>query len=265
MIPTAFDATRAPRPLIVDVGKLTPLFQDIFSDSNIAARYSSRRTKTMCIVNGVIAPHFKDNLVASMKETPFSACIDGSSDNGVQKMNPLTIRIFDVNRGQVATQFLDMCMASSSTAGGIFTKMNEVLEAQSIKWDNCVGFGLDNTSVNMGCRNSIKTRIHAKNEGVYIMGCPCHIVHNTAGKATDAFESVTGFNVDDLVIVVFYWFDKSTKKKSNLFYYCDFCDTTYRDIVKHVNTRWLSLERGVEHVQYAALKSYFASEHDTNP
>ena len=96
--------------------ELTPLFQDIFSDSDIAARYSSRRTKTMCIVNAAIAPHFKENLVASMKETPSSACIDGSSDNGVQKMNPFTIRIFYVNRGQVATQFLDMCMASSSTA-----------------------------------------------------------------------------------------------------------------------------------------------------
>ena len=55
-----------------------------------------------------------------MKESPFSACIDESSDNGVQKINPLTIRIFDVNRGQVATQFLDMCMVSSSTAESIF-------------------------------------------------------------------------------------------------------------------------------------------------
>ena len=145
--------------------------------------------------------------------------------------------------------------------------MNEVLEALSITWDNCVGFRLDNTLVNTGCQNSIKTRIHAKNEAVYIMGCPCHIVHNTAGKAADAFESVTGFNVDDLVIDVFYWFNKSTKRKSNLSDYFDFCDTTYRDIVKHVNTRWLSLERAVERVlqQYTALRSYFASEHDANP
>lgn len=35
--------------------ELTPLSQDIFSDSDIAAWYSSRRTKTMCIVNGAIA------------------------------------------------------------------------------------------------------------------------------------------------------------------------------------------------------------------
>ena len=95
----------------------------------------------------------------------------------MQKMNPLTVRIFYVNRGQVATQFLDICMASSSTAEGIFTKMNEVLETHSVTWDNCVGFRLENTSVNMGCRNSIKTHIHAKNETVYIVGC--HVTLST--------------------------------------------------------------------------------------
>ena len=55
---------------------------------------------------------------------------------------------------------------------------------------NCVGVGLDNTSVNMGCRNSIKTRIVKENPAVYVMGCPCHIVHNMVGKAGDAFEEV---------------------------------------------------------------------------
>ena len=247
--------------------ELTPLFQDIFPDSEIATKFSSRRTKTACVINGAIAPHFKENLVETMKEYPFSVSVDGSSDTGVEKMNPMTIRIFDINRGSVTAQFLDMCMSSSSTAQGIFTRMNEVLQNNGITWKTCVGLGVDNTSVNMGCRNSIKTRIQEKNEAIYIMGCPCHIVHNTAGKAGDAFYKATGFNVDDMVVDLFYWFDKSTKRKASLQRYCDFCDTTYREIVKHVNTRWLSLERAVGRVlqQYSALKSYFQSEEDSNP
>ena len=103
-------------------------------------------------------------------------------------------------------------MSSSSTAEGIFTKMEDVLSKHGISWKYCVG----NTSVNMGCRNSIKTRIIQKNPAVYVMGCPCHIVHNTAGKAGTAFEEVTGFNVEDLVIDLFYWFEKSTKRKACL-------------------------------------------------
>ena len=64
------------------------------------------------------------------------------------------------------------------------------------------------------------------------------------------------------MIDLFYWFDKSTKRKASLMEYCSFCDIDYREIVKHVNTRWLSLERAVSRVlqQYDALKSYFLSE-----
>ena len=65
-----------------------------------------------------------------------------------------------------------------------------------------------------------------------------------------------------MVIDLFYWFEKSTKRKACLVEYCTFCDIDYREIVKHVNTRWLSLERAVCRVlqQYDPLKSYFLSE-----
>ena len=68
--------------------------------------------------------------------------------------------------------------------------MQRVFDTHDILWSNCVGIGLDNTSVNMGCRNSIKIRIVKKNSAAYVMECPCHIMHNTAGKAGDAFEEV---------------------------------------------------------------------------
>ena len=169
--------------------ELTLLFQDIFSDSKIAMNYSSRR-KTACIINGTVAPFFRQNLVEHVKKNPFSIAIDGSSDNDIEKMNPLTIKIFKVACGNVRTQFLDMWMSSSSTAQGIFSKMDDTFTAHDISWDNCVDPGLDNTSVNMGCRNSIKTRILKKNPATYIMGCPCHIVHNAAPKAVQAFKEV---------------------------------------------------------------------------
>ena len=117
--------------------------------------------------------------------------MDGSSDSGVEKMNPLTVRIFDTTRNIVSTQFLDMCMCSSSTAEGIFTVMDDALSKRDVSWANCVGLSVDNTSVNLGCRDSIKTRIVQKNPAVYVMGCPCHIVHNTATKAGVAFEQVS--------------------------------------------------------------------------
>ena len=39
---------------------------------------------------------------------PFSVSIDGSNDTALEKMNPMAIRIYDVNHGKIVTQFLDV-------------------------------------------------------------------------------------------------------------------------------------------------------------
>ena len=39
--------------------ELTPLFRDIFSDSEIPKNCSSRKTKPACIINGAVAPFFQ--------------------------------------------------------------------------------------------------------------------------------------------------------------------------------------------------------------
>ena len=81
---------------------------------------------------------------------------------------------------------------TGATAEAIFSKMYQVLSSCVIPWGNCVGFGVDNASVNMGKHNSIKSRIKQVSSSIYFMGCPCHIAHNTAGVVAEAFTHVTG-------------------------------------------------------------------------
>ena len=114
---------------------LSPLFKNIFPDSAIAKGYGSARTKTTCIINGSLSPYFKASLVETMKSSPFTLVIDGSNDNGLEKMNPLTVRIFDLEHKKVITNLLDMCLTSGElllaiiiqtcTASAIFAKMAE--------------------------------------------------------------------------------------------------------------------------------------------
>jgi hypothetical protein len=63
---------------------------------------------------------------------------------------------------------------------------------------------------------------------------------------------------------IFYYFDKSTKRKAALSDYTQFCDLVYRKMLKHVTTRWLSLNTSVNRILsgYEGLKSYFLSEDD---
>ena len=77
-------------------------------------------------------------------KNPFSLATDESNNSGLQK---------------ITIQFLDMCLTSAPAAEIIFSKIDETLSHFEIYWSRCVAFGADNTSVNMGIHNSIKTRI----------------------------------------------------------------------------------------------------------
>ncbi len=70
----------------------------------------------------------------------------------------------------------------------------------------CTSVGVDNTSVNIGIRNSIKSRVLERNSAIFFNGCPCHIIHNAARKASDKLCSYCGFDVEELCIDIYFWF-----------------------------------------------------------
>ena len=244
---------------------LSPLLREIFTDSEIAKAYSSGKTKTACILNRALKPYYLGQVVQLMESRPLSISIDGSNDKGREKMNPMTVHVFDGI--SVKHKFLDMCTTSGQGAGTaevIFSKMDAVLLRHNVSWKNCVCLSVDNTSVNLGTRNSLRSRILQKSIQVYISGCPCHILHNMSSKAAAALAQTTGFDVEDLVVNVTYWFDKSTKRKAGLEEFCVFCDTAYKDVVSHVSTRWLSLEQAIIRILqlFVSLFIYFKSNNE---
>ena len=107
-----------------------------------------------------------------MKTHPFSLSIDGSNDTDLKKIYPLTVRIYDVSNDRVGTRFLDMCFSSSSTAEGISSvldgKLKQLLELDN-PWSTCTSVGVDNTSVNIGILDSLKTRVLRQNSVIYFM------------------------------------------------------------------------------------------------
>jgi hypothetical protein len=71
-----------------------------------------------------------------MKILPYSLATDGSNDNGLTKMNPFTVRIYDVNLGKVATRFLDMALSTGGTAEEVFSAIDGCISSYQIPLEN---------------------------------------------------------------------------------------------------------------------------------
>ncbi|KAI6660223.1 hypothetical protein LOD99_10459 [Oopsacas minuta] len=117
-------------------------------------------------------------------------------------------------------RFYDMCTTTGRnlhTSDTITSKVLDIFLSSEIPLINCVAISCDNASVNLGKHHSIMTSVKKLNPSVYFLGCPFHIVHNAASFAAASFCSITGFDVQEMMIDIFYWFDISCKRrKENL-------------------------------------------------
>ena len=200
---------------IATADHLGPLFRSAFPDSQIASKYPSARTKTSAILNVALGPFCHSALVQHCQSHPFSLGTDGSNDTGLLKMNPVTIRIFDVKRPKTITShFYDICTTSGedcSNAYAIFESIKSKFDVDSIPWSHTVSLSMDNTNAMIGIRHSIASRCKDYNPSIFIAGCPCHLAHLVASEANDAFTELSGINIENIMIDLFYWFDKSAK------------------------------------------------------
>ena len=63
----------------------------------------------------------------------------------------------------------------------------------------------------MGKSNSVKGSVLVKNPDVYFVGCPCHMTHNAAFLEASVSS---GFNVEDLVVDIYFYITGLTKVQS---------------------------------------------------
>ena len=99
--------------------RLSPTIRKVFPDSKIALKHHSASTKATCMLNEAVAPMLINDLLSSMRSHLFSICIDGSNDTELEKMNPVTVRIFDITSNMVVTRFLDMCTTTPTEVHNI--------------------------------------------------------------------------------------------------------------------------------------------------
>ncbi|KAJ8004300.1 hypothetical protein DPEC_G00157700 [Dallia pectoralis] len=92
------------------------------------------------------------------------------------------------------------------------------------------------------------SKVLQKHPNSYIHGCPGHVAHNNTKAAGVGFVTVSGFDLEDLVVDIGYWFKGRTHRKGYLTEFCELHEAEYMEVLLHISVRWLSLERCVTRI-----------------
>jgi hypothetical protein len=236
----------------------TPLFKAMFPDSATAEKFSCRRTKATSLVH-YLSCSAQEKINSALKSQPFALATDGSNDrHSPTSLYPIVVRYYDMNCGRIVCVVLSIPgNTEASTGQNIFNLLNAELVLRNIPWKNCIAFECDSASVMVGRYKGVAAFIKKEHPSVYVQGCVCHLIHLAAEKAVAELP----VSVEDLLIDLYYYFDKSTKRLQELRKFQLLCDVETHKILKHVSTRWLSLGLCIKRLleQYVPLLQYFQS------
>ncbi|KAL4127157.1 hypothetical protein QTP88_011355 [Uroleucon formosanum] len=239
----------------------------MFDDSNTAKKISCARTKTEAIVNNVLAPHSLKVMIECLKCIPFISIATDASNHGNTKMFPVLIQYYDYLNGGINIKLIDLENTKNETSDTVSELLLESLNKNNIK-SKCVAFVGDNTNTNFGginCKSgqNIFSKLKSSvNKNLLGIGCPAHILHNAIHHGVDQFDM---FDIESIILKIFNYFSIYTVRTESLKDFCEFTDITYRELLYHSKTRWLSLFPAINRIlqMFPALKSYFVSQDQT--
>ena len=239
----------------------THLIKAIFSDSDIAKKFTSAKTKTASIITGVLAPFAQKSLLSELGENPFSIAIDASNHNEV-KLFPLVVRFFSAKVG-VQVRILDLRSMPCETSQHIMNFICSSLKENGLKLENITSFCADNAPVNFAGwqkkgKNNVFNRLQEKTSARLIpIGCPAYILHNAAEKGAERLT----VDIETIVLKICSHFKGQTSRVQNLKQFCAQLEAQYTALPTHTPTRWTTLDNVLEKMidLWEALTQHFLS------
>ena len=137
---------------------------------------------------------------------------------------PVLVR-HEVPDGLIQTSLLDLPDINvGSDAQTMFITINNAIKSTKLSWDYCMTYSSDNITSLVEKSNSLLTKIkNAKQfeQCIFDVRCPCYLVHLCAEKG----EKELSFNIEDMIIDIYYHFHRNVKIKSTLQDYMEFTYT----------------------------------------
>lgn len=231
--------------------KLAPV---VYPDSKIAAKMSCGRTKAAAITRNVLAPFAQEQVVTELKDAEYFSVGSDASNIGNIKTFPYAVQYFNPETG-ISRKLLDFYEDPFESSKDIFEKIKTVTEENDLKLSQLTAYSADNASVNYGIHNSVFQKLKETNDHLIKANCNCHVINNCVKYALKALS----VDIEGIVIKTFNEFSSSSTKTAKLKDCFEFASIEYKELLRHVPTRWLSLMPALDRLLHCwpAVKQYF--------
>lgn len=242
---------------IIDVVKMN-------ATGSILENLQLHRTKCTALLNSVISPSLRDELISDMKGKKFSLIVDEGTDVATEKLLAVCARYFSEKAGEIKTAFLGLYPVVRATGEALFRALTECLRDHSLAFADCIGIGCDGAAVMVGGHNSVWSRIKKESPNCVLNKCVCHSLALCIQKAFEVLPSCLGY----LLIEIPGWFSHSTLQRKNYIKLFEALSEeegenekskTHFPFMKASTTRWLVRGRVIKRLleNWKELEAYF--------
>ncbi|XP_066598916.1 zinc finger protein 862-like [Prorops nasuta] len=221
-------------------------FKEIGKDKNVLQSMKVSRTKCTNIITNVLCPIETENVVESIKKTPFSVFIDETSDISNKKWMTFFIRYVDAITLDVQCRLLKLINidAKDCSAEKLFEYFKEEMERLNIPFTNIIGYACDNASVMTGKNMSFKTMLQKKCKNLITFPCICHSSALVANAACNKIPDIC----EDFIKKISTYINNSPKRSAIYDEIHEAFQEKKHKILKLCDTRWLCRYTCIERI-----------------
>lgn len=240
---------------------LSTVINESFHDSEIAKKFSCKRTKAAAIAYNVLGKNFENKMYEELASglPTFSIIIDESTDISNIKTLAIAIKFYSNCTNSIKTKFLCMVDIEGETSQHLFDALNGALVDRGLDLQAIIGFAADTTNVMFGENSGIVTKIKEVNPHCVFVKCVCHSVALAVSYACKILPR----SIEQMVREVYNYFSQSSKRLREFKEIQNFTDTEQHKILKHYDIRWLSFHACVNRIleQWSPLMLFFQSQY----
>lgn len=235
-------------------------YKTMFPDSEIAKAYKQKSDKVKYTLQFGIAPYLKKIILSDLIDLPFTFGFDETTTSQIKKQYDAYACYHSSHFGQIVTVYLGTLFVGRCTADDLLNHFYELLEKIGLRPECIISLGMDGPNVNLAFKRKLESELMKKGVSLIDVGsCPLHTCSNAFLEGLKVLTLESSIDFDQFVLDLFGFFKLSAKRIKDYFEVESFTEIQGRRMMKHVSTRWISLQDVLVRVmeQLDNLQEYF--------